>query len=58
MLTLYGPYSYYVCEKSDGIRCLMYFAEGDGGQEIHYLVFPPPHMCVHIDNTNKQKADR
>lgn len=29
---------YYVCEKSDGIRCLMYFAEGDGGQEIHYLI--------------------
>ncbi|RPB18488.1 mRNA capping enzyme, alpha subunit [Terfezia boudieri ATCC MYA-4762] len=29
---------YYVCEKSDGIRCLMYFAEGDRGQEIHYLI--------------------
>ncbi|KAI9849722.1 MAG: Dcp1p-Dcp2p decapping enzyme complex alpha subunit [Thelocarpon superellum] len=29
---------YYVCEKSDGIRCLMYFAEGDGGSEIHYLI--------------------
>ncbi|KAI9809425.1 MAG: Dcp1p-Dcp2p decapping enzyme complex alpha subunit [Pycnora praestabilis] len=29
---------YYVCEKSDGIRCLMYFAEGDEGTEIHYLI--------------------
>ncbi|KAI9675338.1 MAG: Dcp1p-Dcp2p decapping enzyme complex alpha subunit [Caeruleum heppii] len=29
---------YYVCEKSDGIRCLMYFAEGTGGTEIHYLI--------------------
>ncbi|KZF21485.1 mRNA capping enzyme, alpha subunit [Xylona heveae TC161] len=29
---------YYVCEKSDGIRCLMYFAEGDEGSEIHYLI--------------------
>ncbi|KAI9832646.1 MAG: hypothetical protein M1819_004231 [Sarea resinae] len=29
---------YYVCEKSDGIRCLMYFAEGDNGEEIHYLI--------------------
>ncbi|KAI9773585.1 MAG: Dcp1p-Dcp2p decapping enzyme complex alpha subunit [Geoglossum simile] len=29
---------YYVCEKSDGIRCLMYFAEGDAGAEIHYLI--------------------
>lgn len=31
-------HSYYVCEKSDGIRCLMYFAEGNNGEEIHYLV--------------------
>ncbi|KAI9678925.1 MAG: Dcp1p-Dcp2p decapping enzyme complex alpha subunit [Trizodia sp. TS-e1964] len=29
---------YYVCEKSDGLRCLLYFAEGDGGSEIHYLI--------------------
>ncbi|KAF8466597.1 mRNA capping enzyme, catalytic domain-containing protein [Kalaharituber pfeilii] len=29
---------YYVCEKSDGTRCLMYFTEGDHGKEIHYLV--------------------
>ncbi len=29
---------YYVCEKSDGIRCLMYFTEGDDGSEIHYLI--------------------
>ncbi|BDD55723.1 hypothetical protein MAP00_001211 [Monascus purpureus] len=32
---------YYVCEKTDGIRCLMYFARGDpesGTPEIHYLI--------------------
>ncbi|KAE8147213.1 mRNA capping enzyme, catalytic domain-containing protein [Aspergillus avenaceus] len=32
---------YYVCEKTDGIRCLMYFAHGDaesGCPEIHYLI--------------------
>ncbi|CRG90570.1 hypothetical protein PISL3812_07614 [Talaromyces islandicus] len=31
---------YYVCEKTDGIRCLMYFAEGDPetSPEIHYLI--------------------
>src|SRR2546430_11817964 len=29
--------SYYVCEKSDGIRCLMYFSD-DNGKEIHYLI--------------------
>lgn len=29
---------YYVCEKSDGIRCLMYFTEGDDGSEIHYII--------------------
>ena len=28
---------YYVCEKSDGIRCLMYLTEGDG-REITYLI--------------------
>ena len=32
---------YYVCEKTDGVRCLMYFAYGDtesGNPEIHYLI--------------------
>ncbi|KAI5779715.1 mRNA capping enzyme, catalytic domain-containing protein [Geopyxis carbonaria] len=29
---------YYLCEKSDGIRCLMYFTLDDVGKEIHYLI--------------------
>ncbi|KAI5821028.1 mRNA capping enzyme, catalytic domain-containing protein [Pyronema omphalodes] len=28
---------YYLCEKSDGIRCLMYFTR-DGDHEVHYLI--------------------
>ncbi|KAK8212397.1 mRNA capping enzyme, guanylyltransferase subunit [Phyllosticta capitalensis] len=28
---------YYLCEKTDGIRCLLYFTS-DGPQEIHYLI--------------------
>ncbi|KAG0640026.1 putative mRNA guanylyltransferase [Tuber brumale] len=28
---------YYLCEKSDGIRCLLYFTY-DGDQEVHYLI--------------------
>ena len=29
---------YYVCEKSDGIRCLMYLTEGEDNQEVVYLI--------------------
>lgn len=29
--------SYYLCEKSDGVRCLMYFTR-DGDKEVHYLI--------------------
>ena len=29
---------YYVCEKTDGVRCLLYFTHGDGQSEIHYLI--------------------
>lgn len=32
---------YYVCEKTDGVRCLMYFARGEPDSEtpeIHYLI--------------------
>lgn len=29
---------YYVCEKSDGIRCLMYLTSGDNGEEVTYLI--------------------
>ncbi|PYI29365.1 mRNA capping enzyme, alpha subunit [Aspergillus indologenus CBS 114.80] len=32
---------YYVCEKTDGIRCLMYFAHGEPDSdtpEVHYLI--------------------
>lgn len=29
---------YYVCEKSDGIRCLMYMTAGDAGEEVTYLI--------------------
>ncbi|KAI9803305.1 MAG: hypothetical protein M1825_002096 [Sarcosagium campestre] len=29
---------YYVCEKSDGIRCLLYFTGDTDGSELHYLI--------------------
>ena len=29
---------YYVCEKSDGIRCLMYLTKGTEGEEVVYLI--------------------
>jgi mRNA guanylyltransferase len=30
---------YFVCEKTDGIRCLMYFAQGNpDAPEVHYLI--------------------
>jgi len=31
-------YSYYVCEKSDGIRYLLYLTEDEAGKECHYLI--------------------
>ena len=30
--------SYYLCEKTDGIRCLMYFTRDEADGEIHYLI--------------------
>ncbi|KAI0145355.1 mRNA capping enzyme [Xylariaceae sp. FL1272] len=29
---------YYVCEKSDGMRYLLYMTSGDEGQEVHYFI--------------------
>ncbi|KAL2355777.1 mRNA capping enzyme alpha subunit [Cryomyces antarcticus] len=29
---------YLLCEKTDGIRCLLYFTKGDGGNEMHFLI--------------------
>lgn len=34
---LTGP-SYYVCEKSDGLRYLMYCTQDTNGNELHYLI--------------------
>jgi mRNA guanylyltransferase len=42
---------YFVCEKSDGMRYLLYLTQDDQGNEIHYLIdrkndywFVPPNM--------------
>jgi mRNA guanylyltransferase len=32
------PTSYYVCEKSDGMRYLLYLTQGDENEELHYLI--------------------
>ncbi|KIW02438.1 uncharacterized protein PV09_06252 [Verruconis gallopava] len=29
---------YFLCEKTDGIRCLLYITNGDAGEEIVYLI--------------------
>jgi mRNA guanylyltransferase len=29
---------YYLCEKTDGIRCLLYCTHGDHDEEVHYLI--------------------
>lgn len=31
-------YSYYVCEKSDGMRYLLYLTSGDANEEVQYLI--------------------
>jgi hypothetical protein len=30
--------SYFLCEKTDGIRCLLYCTQAEDGREIHYLI--------------------
>ena len=30
--------SYFLCEKTDGIRLLLYITTGDAGEEIVYLI--------------------
>jgi mRNA guanylyltransferase len=30
--------SYFLCEKTDGIRCLLYCTRDEAGNEIHYLI--------------------
>lgn len=37
-LTRVSRNSYYVCEKSDGIRYLLYLAADEQGQEVHYFI--------------------
>jgi mRNA guanylyltransferase len=29
---------YWLCEKTDGIRCLLYCTQNDAGSELHYLI--------------------
>jgi mRNA guanylyltransferase len=51
---------YYVCEKSDGMRYLLYLTEGDKGEEIHYLIdrkndywyIPDAHLTLHLPQEN------
>jgi mRNA guanylyltransferase len=33
-----APGSYFLCEKTDGIRLLLYITVGDAGEEIVYLI--------------------
>lgn len=35
---MFKHHSYFVCEKSDGIRYLLYLTEDEGGSEVHYLI--------------------
>lgn len=50
---------YYVCEKTDGTRYLMYLTQGDPDQDIHYLIdrkndywwVPDLHFPHHEDKT-------
>jgi mRNA guanylyltransferase len=38
VLTVTCVDSYYVCEKSDGIRYLLYINEDENGNEVHYFI--------------------
>ena len=51
---------YYVCEKSDGIRCLMYLTAGDAGEEVVYLIdrkndyFWVPSLHFPLEGSNQE----